>query len=141
VFDGYEDDGVVDVAAGVQHKRAARVTGEILAMFEELAREGPTDDELATARRRIQWDARQMADSAEETGGFFAGGLLFDRFATAQQHVDELLGVGPDDVRAAARELAQPERLNVVAVGLLEDGEDRRLEDVVKGWAGAGARG
>ena len=82
-----------------------------------------------------------MADSAEETGGFFAGGLLFDRFATAEQHVDELLRVGPDDVRAAARQLAQPERLNVVAVGLLEDGEDRRLEEVVKGWIGAGARG
>jgi predicted Zn-dependent peptidase len=140
VFDGYEDDGIVDVAAGVQHKRAARVTREILSMFEELAREGPTADELTTARRRIQWDARQMADSAEEAGGFFAGGLLFDRFATVDEHVAELLRVGPDDVRAAARELAQPERLNVVAVGLLDDGEDARLEEVVKGWGGAGGR-
>jgi hypothetical protein len=79
-----------------------------------------------------------MADSAEEVGGFFAGGLLFERFATVDEHVAEMLRVGPDDVRAAARELAQPDRLNVVAVGLLDDGEDRRLEDVVKGWAGAG---
>jgi predicted Zn-dependent peptidase len=141
VFDGYEDDGIVDVAAGVQHQRAARVTREILSMFEELAREGPSADELETARRRIRWDARQMADSAEEAGGFFAGGLLFDRFATVDEHVDELLRVGPEDVRAAAHELAQPERLNVVAVGLLDDGEDARLEEVVKGWAGAGARG
>jgi predicted Zn-dependent peptidase len=141
VFDGYEDDGVVDVAAGVQHKRAARVTGEVLAMFEELAREGPGEEELATARRRICWDARQMADSAEEVGGFFAGGLLFDRFATVDEHVDELLRVQADDVRAAARAIAQPDRLSVVAVGLLDEGEDARLEDVVKGWAGAGARG
>ncbi len=138
VFDGYEDDGIVDVAAGVQHQRAALVTREILAMFEELAREGPTADELATAHRRIQWDARQMADSAEEAGAFFAGGLLFERFATVDAHVEELLRVGPDDVRAAACELAQPERLNVVAVGLLDDGEDARLEEVVKGWGGAG---
>jgi len=139
VFDGYEDDGVVDVAAGVQHQRAALVTREILAMFEELARQGPTDEELATARRRIVWDARAMADSAEEVGGFFAGGLLFERFATVDEHVSEMLRVGANDVRAAARELAQPDRLSVVAVGLLDDGEDRRLEDVVKGWAGAGA--
>jgi predicted Zn-dependent peptidase len=137
VFDGYEDDGVVDVAAGVQHQRAALVTREILAMFEELAHQGPTDEELATARRRIQWDARAMTDSAEETGAFFAGGLLFDRLATVDEHVERLLGVGPDDVRAAARELARPENLDVVAVGLLDDGEDRRLEDAVKGWAGA----
>jgi predicted Zn-dependent peptidase len=136
-YDGYEDDGVIDVAAGVQHMRAAEVTREILAMFEELAREGPSPDELETARRRIAWDARSMPDSAEETGAFFASGLLFDRFATPAQHVAELTAVEADDVREAARELARPERLNVVAVGLLDDGEDERLGDAVKGWAGA----
>jgi predicted Zn-dependent peptidase len=135
-FDGYEDDGIVDVAAGVQHKRAALVTREILAMFEELAREGPTQEELEKARRRIVWDARAMVDSAEEMGAFYAGGLLFDRFAELEAHVAELLRVGTGEVRAAARELARPDRLNVVAVGLLDDGEDARLEDVVKGWSG-----
>jgi hypothetical protein len=35
--------------------------------------------------------------------------------------------------------LAQPSRLNVVAVGLLENDEDKRLADVVRGWKGAGA--
>jgi predicted Zn-dependent peptidase len=138
-YDGYEDDGIIDVAAGVQHQRAAEVTREILAMFEELAREGPTREELETARRRIAWDARSMPDSAEETGAFFASGLLFDRLATPEDHVAQLTAVEADQVREAARELARPERLNVVAVGLLEDGEDERLAGVVKGWTGAAA--
>jgi predicted Zn-dependent peptidase len=137
-YDGYEDDGVVDVAAGVQHKRAALVTGEILQMFEELGREGPTAEELEKARRRIVWDARGLADSAEEASAFYASGALFQRAATPEAHIDELLRVGASDVRDAARRLARPERLNVVAVGLLEDGEDARLEDVVAGWGGAG---
>jgi predicted Zn-dependent peptidase len=136
-YDGYEDDGIVDVAAGVQHKRAARVTREILTMFEELASQGPTADELEKARRRIAWDARSMVDSAEETGSFYAAGLLFDRFQTPEEHVAELSRIAADDVREAARELARPERLNVVAVGLLEDGEDDRLSRTVEGWAGA----
>jgi hypothetical protein len=51
--------------------------------------------------------------------------------------VAQLTAVEADQVREAARELARPERLNVVAVGLLEDGEDERLARVVKGWAGA----
>ena len=136
-YDGYEDDGIIDVAAGVQHMRAAEVTREILAMFEELAREGPGRDELEKARRRIAWDARALPDSAEETGAFFASGLLFDRLATPEEHVAELAAVEAEQVREAARELARPERLNVVAVGLLEDGEDERLAGVVKGWAGA----
>ncbi len=136
-FDGYEDDGVIDVAAGVQHKRASLVTREILAMFEELAQEGPTEAELETARRRAAWDAQALADSADETSAFYASGLLFDRFSTPEEHVAELSRVTRDDVREVARRVARPERLNVVAVGLLEDGEDKRLEEVVKGWVGA----
>jgi predicted Zn-dependent peptidase len=136
-FDGYEDDGIVDVAAGVQHKRASLVTREILAMFEELAREGPTAEELEKARRRIGWDAGAMADSAEELGSFYAGGLLFERFALPEEHVAELTRVQASDVQEAARAIARPERLNVVAVGLPEGGEEQRLRDVVNGWAGA----
>ncbi|HLK37694.1 MAG TPA: pitrilysin family protein [Polyangiaceae bacterium] len=135
-YDGYEDDGVVDVAAGVQHKRAALVTGEILSMFEELAREGPTPEELDKARRRIVWDARAMRDSAEETAAFYAAGRLFDRPSTSEEHVAELVRVDADQVREAARRLARPESLNVVAVGLLDDGDDTRLEDLVHGWRG-----
>ena len=135
-FDCYEDDGIVDVAAGVQHRRAALVTREVLAMFEELAREGPDVEELEKARRRIAWDARALADSAEETAALYAAGMLFERFATPTEHVAELVAVGADDVREAARQLACPERLNVVAVGLT-DGEDTELADLVQGWGGA----
>jgi predicted Zn-dependent peptidase len=136
-YDGYEDDGILDVAAGVQHKRAALVTGEVLAMFVELADEGPTAEELEKARRRIVWDARALEDSAEETSGVLASGLLFDRFATPADQAAELLRVSATDVREAARFIARPDRLNVVAVGLPDDGEDRRLADVVEGWSGA----
>jgi predicted Zn-dependent peptidase len=135
-YDGYEDDGVIDVAAGVQHKRVALVTGEILTMFDELAREGPTSEELERARRRMAWDMRAMADSAEETSAFYAAGVLFDRFSTPEEHVAELTRVSAAEVREAARQLARPERLNVVAVGLPEDGEDDRLEDTVMSFAG-----
>jgi predicted Zn-dependent peptidase len=135
-YDGYEDDGVVDVAAGVQHKRAALVTREILAMFEELAVEGPTAEELDKVRRRVAWDVRAMADSAEEAAAFYASGALFQRATTPEQHVAEIVRVGADDVREAARRIARPDRLDVVAVGLLEDGEDDRLAEAVEDWTG-----
>jgi predicted Zn-dependent peptidase len=107
-------------------------------MFEELGRDGPTADELEKARRRIVWDARGLVDSAEETSAFYAGSALFQRGSTPEAHVDQLVRVTANDVRDAARRLARPERLNVVAVGLLEDGEDTRLEDIVAGWTGTG---
>ena len=136
-YDGYEDDGIVDVAAGVQHKRVALVTSEVLAMFEELAREGPTADEMTKAWRRIEWDVGAMSDSPEDVAGFCAGGWLFQRFVTPEDHMASLLAVSPGDVQTVACLLAQPDRLNVVAVGLLEPDEEDRLADIVEGWRGA----
>jgi predicted Zn-dependent peptidase len=135
-YDGYEDDGVVDIAAGVQHKRVALVAREVLAMFEELAADGPTAEELEKVRRRVAWDARAMADSAEETAAFYASAALFERPSTPERHVEELARVSAGEVREAARVIARPDRLDVVAVGLLEDGEDDRLAEVVQGWSG-----
>jgi predicted Zn-dependent peptidase len=137
-YDGYEDDGVIDVAAGVAHSRVALVAGEVLAMFQELAQDGPTPDELEKARRRIAWDARTLTDSAEDTAGFFASGHLFGRPSTPEVDVRALVAVTADQVRDVARRVARPDRLSVVAVGLLDDGEDTRLQDVVLGWSGAG---
>jgi len=136
MYDGYEDDGVLDFAAGTQHARASVVTGEILELLCDLARTGPDDAELTKARRRNAWEVQSMLDSPEDLAGFYAGGLLFDRFQTPEQRLAENTAVTPAQIREMAELLAQPERLNVVAVGLLEDGEDDRLEDTVKGFRG-----
>ena len=131
-FDGYDDDGVLDFAAGVQHARAAVVTNEITGLLVDLAREGPTADELEKARRRHGWDMRAMHDSPDELAGFYAVGILFDRFETSGERIASNAAVTAEDIRDLVAMIAQPDRLNVLAVGLLEDGEDRRLEDAVK---------
>ncbi len=135
-FDGYEDDGVIDFAAGVQHQRVARVTRELLEMVTELATEGPTEDELDKARRRLAWDMNAVLDSPEELGGFFGAAMLFNRFESPLERLASRARVTRDEVRAVARLVADPARLNVVAVGLLEEGEDKRLGDCVGSWRG-----
>jgi predicted Zn-dependent peptidase len=136
-FDGYEDDGIVDFAAGVQHARTTQVTKEILALVKELATVGPTEDELAKARRRHRWEQEAMVDSAEDMAGFFAGGTLFERLESMEERRAALEAVTAENVREVAAILAEPSRLNVIAVGLLENDEDKRLADAVKRWADA----
>jgi predicted Zn-dependent peptidase len=134
-YDGYEDDGVVDFAAGVVHARTSQVTSEILALMKELADDGPTDDELEKARRRHAWELAAMEDSAEKTAGFFAHGMLFGRQPTIAESNAALASVTKEDVTELAKKLCEPNRLNVVAVGLLEDDEEKRLRDVVAKWS------
>ena len=131
-YDGYEDDGVVDLSAGVQHARVAHVAGELLAMMTELADTGPTDDELDKARARRRWDLASMRDSAEELGALFGLGMLFRRLLTPRELCERLERATRADVVAVARRIVRPERLNVVAVGMLDGGEGRRLKAVVK---------
>jgi predicted Zn-dependent peptidase len=133
-FDGYDDDGVLDFAAGVQHARVAVVTKEITSLVADLAKNGPTEEELAKAKRRHGWDMRSILDSPEELAGFYAAGVLFDRFESIEERRQRNAAVTREDIRALSDLIAQPNRLNVVAVGLLEDGEDRRLEEAVKGY-------
>ena len=77
-----------------------------------------------------------MLDSPEDLAGFYAGGLLFERFETPEARMAANAAVTPGVLRALAELLAQPDRLNVLAVGLLEDDEDKRLADVVKNFRG-----
>lgn len=135
-FDAYEDDGVVDVAAEVRHARVTDVVREVLALVVDLGERGPRDDELEKAKRRHAWELRSIVDSAEDLAGFYAGGLLFERFETVAERIASLARVTRDEVQAAARLLAVPQRLNVVAVGLLEKDERKALTELVKGWSG-----
>ena len=138
-YDGYEDDGVVDFAAGVQHRRVDRVTREILDLVSELASSGPTDDELEKAKRRHAWDLEAMLDSADDVGSFIGVGALFGSLETPESRLDSLAAVSRDAVRDVARTLADPTRLNVVAVGLLDSREAKRLEETVMGFRGSAA--
>jgi predicted Zn-dependent peptidase len=135
-FDGYEDDGILDFMAGVQHARTSVVTREIIDLLCDLAKNGPDEAEVEKAKRRNAWEMTSTFDSPEDLAGFYAGGLLFDRFETPEARLAANERVTPKILREMAEVLAQPDRLNVLAVGLLEDGEDDRLAAVVKGFKG-----
>jgi predicted Zn-dependent peptidase len=136
-YDGYEDDGVVDFAAGVQHKRVERVTREILTLMTELANRGPTEDEVSKAKQRHAWDLSAMLDSPEDVGSFLGAGALFRTLETPAERLLALQSVSREAVQDVARSLVDPARLNVVTVGLLDPREERRLEETVMGFRAA----
>ncbi len=135
MFDGFEDDGLLDIAAGVQHDRTAKVTGEILGLLRHFADEGPAAEELDKARRRIAWDAEALLDAPEELAEHYANALLFDRFEPLEERVAQDLAVTGDQVRTLFQTLVRPERLLVLAVGLLPTREQTKLSKLVASFS------
>jgi predicted Zn-dependent peptidase len=132
MFEAYEDDGVIDVAAGAAHDRAERVVHEILSLLRELGEHGPRPDELAKARDRHGWSVEAMLDDPEGMAGFYGLAALAGIARTPEARHEELTAVTCEDVRAAAREVFRADRLSVVAVGLLRSAEQARVRKLVQ---------
>lgn len=134
MFETYEDDGVVDVAAGVQHERASVVVKEIFSLLRALAETGPREDELKKALDRHLWSIEAMQDDADGTAGFYGLAALAGIARTPMARHEQLARVTPADVREAARTVFRPERLSVVAVGLLRLSDEQKLEKQVRSF-------
>lgn len=138
MFEAYEDDGVVDFAAGCGHERAPEVLRQIFSLVSELAAHGPTDAELDKARDRHLWSTEAMLDDADELAGFYGLASLAGIARTPEARHAELASVGREDVRRAAERLFRPERLGVVAVGLVEARARREIEKAVRSFGALG---
>ena len=112
-YDGYEDDGLLDFAAGVQHARVARVTKEILAMMTELATRRPDGGGAREGEAPPRVGHRVDARLARGRRGVLRGGLLFGRFETIDERRASLERVTAKDVcenRARDRAAGSVER-------------------------------
>jgi predicted Zn-dependent peptidase len=134
MFEAYEDDGVLDVAAEAQHERAALVVREVLDLLRELAASGPTEAELEKARNRHLWSIEAMLDDADALAGFYGLAALADIARTPAARHAELVRVTAAEVRDAAAAIFRKERLAAVAVGLLEPADQTKLERAVRGF-------
>src|SRR4029079_16287086 len=113
-----------------------RVTKEILDLVTELAHDGPTDTELARAKKRHGWHMRSMLDGTEELADLVALTALSGRVESPLERARAIEAVSRDQVIETARTLGDPKRLSVVAVGLLDSGDVKELEGLVKNFRG-----
>jgi len=134
MFEAYEDDGVVDIAAGAAHERATVVLKEIFALIRELAEHGPTQEELDKAKNRHLWSIEAMLDDADAIANFYGLAAHANIKRTPLERHAELACVTTNQVREAATRIFRPDRLSVVAVGLLSRAEESRMERTVRGF-------
>ena len=132
--ESFSDDGIFDFAAETQHERAPTVVRETLELCRELAEHGPTDDEVDIVRARLTWASRALLDEPEDLAGFYGLATLSGVTPTPDARCEQLLAVTREQIRDAAAALFRPERLGVVAVGVLSRSAHRELERTVKNF-------
>jgi len=132
MFEAYEDDGVIDVAAGVHHERVTDVLQAVIGVLSGLTEEGPTDAEMNKARDRHLWSTEAMRDDADELAGFYGLAALTQTARSPEERHAELSSVTRQDVQKAAASIFQREGLSAIAVGLLSPAEERRIERVIR---------
>lgn len=127
----YEDCGVFEIGAAVAHAKVGELVAEVLALFEGLARELVTEEELDKAKRRYRWQLEASYDDPASLATFEGLSLLLD----TREHIETLSraveGTTRGDVLEAARALVRQKALSVSAVGVLRESQIQKARKAI----------
>ncbi len=125
----YDDAGVLDFGASVDHSSVLAILDEVLGLCDELKQTPVSDAELDKVKRRYAWDLRSMRDSASGMVEFLGFAALGGTSLSLDEKRAAMEAVTAEDIRSLARELFRPERLAFTAVGGLDDRERKAVVD------------
>jgi len=131
--DTFEDCGVFDFGASVEHSKTPLLVETVFELIDELRRNPPTEEEVDKARRRYLWDLRTVRDDPEGTAHFVGGSALFGLPERIGTMAEQVATVSPDDIQRVVQRYLEPSGTYVTCVGVLNDA----LLSDVRGLAGA----
>jgi predicted Zn-dependent peptidase len=130
--DTYEDCGVFDFGASVEHKKAPLLVETVFELIDEIRQHAPSDEEIEKAKRRYLWNLGMVRDDPEGSAGFVGSSALFGLPERIEVVAEQVARVTPDAVQRAARSYFDPEDAHVTCVGVL----DEALRSDVRGLVG-----
>lgn len=133
-LDMYEDCGVVDIGASVEHDKTPELIDEILSLVSELRDGVITRHELQKAKRRYLWELRATLDNPEALANFYGTNLLNDVSDTLDGRALQIERVRIEDIRDVARAAFTRENLSVAVLGDLEEEIADGARVTVQGW-------
>ncbi len=133
-LDMYEDCGVFDIGASVEHEKTPELIDELLSLVSELRDGVITRDELNKAKRRYLWELRATLDNPEAMAHFYGPNALMDIYETLNVRALKIERVRIEDVRDVARAAFTRENLSVAVLGDLEEDTADGARVTVQGW-------
>jgi predicted Zn-dependent peptidase len=119
--DTFEDCGVFDFGASVEHKKAPLLVETMLELIRELGERGPTEEEVEKAKRRYLWDLQTIRDDPEDAADFVGTSVLFGLPEQVSTIARQVANVSADDIQRVARKYLDPHHAYLTCVGVLDD--------------------
>jgi predicted Zn-dependent peptidase len=119
--DAFEECGVFDFGASVEHKKAPVLVEAAYELIGELQRQPPREDEVEKAKRRYLWGLRMVRDDPDATAHFVGGSALFGLPEEVETVAGRIARVTPEDIQHVVQRYLDPKNAYVTCVGMLED--------------------
>ncbi len=129
--DTFEDCGVFDFGASVEHKKAPLLVETMLELIRDLEERGPTEEEVEKAKRRYLWDLQTIRDDPEDAADFVGTCVLFGLPEQVSTIAHQVANVSADDIQRVARKYLDPQHAYLTCVGVLDDDLLSKLESFV----------
>lgn len=123
-LDPYEDCGVLDLGASVEHAKTAEVVRELLDIVRELRDDPPSDREIDKAKRRFVWELRALRDEAAGMAAHHGTAEIFNLPDDLDRNATRVLATRAEDLLDVARLTFRPDQMTVAAVGVLNRPQD-----------------
>jgi predicted Zn-dependent peptidase len=127
----YEEAGVLDVGAAVEHSKIPLFVRETLGLLDELRDRPVGKQELEKAKRRYQWQLEAILDDANAMCAHYGQRALLGQDGHIGALREQIASVTPAELRAVAREILCRESLHVVTVGVLDRAQRKSLRRAI----------
>lgn len=127
-YDHSTDSGFLVTQAGVDNKKSLKAVSAILNEYKEISRKKVPLNELNKAKENIRGRMAISLESSDAEAYFYGlQELLTKKTKTTKEILKEIDKVTVDDILETSREFFIPENLNLVAIGMVDKNNIKKI--------------
>lgn len=127
------DTGVFMVSAGIDNTKIVDALGLILKVLAKLAAGGVTKDEFKRAQEYYLGQSLLGLEDTMNQMLWMGGGVVSnDQVKSLSDVIKKIKAVTPADIKRVAREILNPQRLNVSIIGPMSEEQQKRLRAIAR---------
>ena len=132
-LESYEDAGLFEIAAAVEHSKAPALIEQCLLLLDELGQQEVSTAELRKAKNRHAWDLEASLDDCRAMCARCTDTVLYDTQLDLNAELAAIDLVDRDAIRQAAQAVLRLDAVAVTCVGMLDKSLQTEARQIVEG--------